>query len=158
VKLRLRRRTVWTIAIAVAAVAVVSLLVLVGLGLLVLPGENPAPYTVKELVVTILQGTTSSGQGWFGSSPQNYTYPAFPSTFAPGSTFLFRWTFSNFDSSSHNITSVTAGGPFSVVSVSPGLPNTVPRGADAAKLAITIQVPDQAGGSGVVMLTINAVS
>jgi hypothetical protein len=154
-KLRLRRRTIWTMAIGAVTALVVVLLVLIGLGILIIPGTTPAPYTVSGVVVTIIQGTTSSGGGWFGSSPQNYSSLG---AFAPGSTFVFPWTFSNFDTTSHNITSVTAAPPFSVVSVSPSLPNQVPRGADSARLEITVRVPNDGGGSGVLMLTVSAVA
>jgi hypothetical protein len=138
----------------VAAAVVVVLLVLIGLGILAPLGPPAGQYTVQGVTIQLVQGTNPGGGGWFGNNTQTIGAPTYPATFTAGSSFQLRWTFSNFDTSGHNITSVTAAPPFSVVSVSPALPAYVSPHADNAYLLITLSVPNSAGGSGAVTLTV----
>jgi hypothetical protein len=152
-----KRNRIWTIAVAAATAVVVVLLVLIGVGILIIPGVNSTPtYTVDSISWTILQGTTSVGSGWFGPSHFNSTGPPYPATVTAGKDFEVSIQFSNFDTTTHNITSIYAQVPFKVTGTIPALPIRVPPSEDSARITITVQAPDQSGGSGILNLTVNA--
>jgi hypothetical protein len=156
VKLFGPRRTLWTLAVLAGTALVVALLVLIGLGILIIPGVNATPtYTVESIHWTILQGKTETGLGWFGPSQFNSTGPPYPSTVTAGTRFQISVGLSNFDNVSHTIYSVTTPGPYAVSSVSPVTPINVPPSEDSTRLSITVTAPNQAGGSGILYLTID---
>lgn len=154
-KLRIRRKTLWTIAVAAVTGLVVVLLVLIAIGILVLPATSPAPVTVTEVRWTILEGTTASGLGWFGESQFNYTN-GFPVNETAGGSMTLSVTLTNLDTLNHTIYSVLAMPPFNVSSVQPEVPRVIPHSVDNALFQITVSVPNDPGHSLVLQLTVNA--
>ncbi len=157
-KLRIQRRSIWTIALVAATALVVALLILIGLGILVIPGVNspPGTYTVTSIEWHVIEGTTSDGQGWFGPQYFNSTGPPYPAAVTAGGHFQVSVQFSNFDTSAHNITTVYTTPPFAVDGVTPSVPIRVPPATDSARITITVTAPDVSGGSGVLFLTVDA--
>ena len=152
----LRRSTFWTVAIGTAASVVVVLLVLIGIGVLVLPSSPTAPVRITEVRWTILQGTTTSGIGWFGPSQFNYTTNGFPTNETPGGSLSLAVTLANFDTQNHTVYSVVAVSPFDVSAVHPTVPRMVPHGDDNALFQVVVTVPNQPGLSLSLQLTIDA--
>jgi hypothetical protein len=156
---KIRRRTVWTIAVAVVATVLVILLILIAAGALVVPGAAPpSPVTVTSVQYTILQGTNASGNGWFGPNVVTYSGPAngFPVKLSPGAQFTEWFTIINFDSSPHTVYSVAVQAPFTFVQSSPGLPQTLKALQDDADLEIFLTAPSTAGATGTLFITIDA--
>jgi hypothetical protein len=154
-KLRIRRKTLWTLAVGAATGLVVLLLILIAIGVLVLPAASPASVTVTEVRWTILQGTTSSGLAWFGQGQFNYTN-GFPVNETAGGSMTLSVSLTNLDTLNHTIYSVVAMPPFNVSSVQPAVPRVVPHSVDNALFQITVSVPDDPGRSLVLQLTVNA--
>lgn len=154
---RMPRRKLISIATAAVASLVVLLLILIGLGYLVLPSASPATVTVSKVEWHVLQGTTSTGMGWFGNSSFNYTKSnGFPLKVQAGHSFGLPWTTSNFDSSAHSVYSVELNTPFKLDGSRPALPVNATAGEDDVVFEFTIGVPSSATGPIVLDITINA--
>jgi hypothetical protein len=158
-KLRIRRRTAWTIAVGVAATVLVVLLILIAAGVLVVPGTGaPAPVNVSSVQFKILQGTNVSGNGWFGPSVITYTGLAngYPFQVAPGGGFSVPITFENYDSMPHTLYSISVAGPFTFAGSSPTLPQTLRAYQDDAYLMIDVTAPSTSGVTLSLFIEINA--
>ena len=157
--MKVRRRTLWSIAVGVTAAVLVVLLVLIWYGVLVLPGAPaPAPVSVTSAQFTLLQGTNASGNGWFGPSAFSYSgvVNGYPVNVAPGGTFSISVTWTNYDSSAHTIYSISVAAPFTFVRSSPSLPATLYGLEDDAFMQIYVSAPNSAGLSLSVYVTVNA--
>lgn len=158
---RARRRFLGALVLA-AAVVVALLLVLISLGYLVLPSASPAPVNIVRTHYTILEGTSASGQYWFGldgNFSDQLTYPDFdgyPANLTPGGTFGVPIVLWNNDTVNHTIYSVGVNAPFVLVRSDPALPIVVPTGVDDASFVFTVRVPNQPGASLGLDLTIDA--
>jgi hypothetical protein len=150
------RSTLWTLLIAIAAVLVGTLLLLAALGYLAFPTSSAPSYVVTGARIILVEGTTSNGQGWFGPNPTNLTGPPFPLEVSPGATFTLTWTFSNFDGKAHTVSSISVAAPFALVSVTPTVPSQVPPYIDSGAYLLTLRAPSSPGGSGEVVLTVDA--
>lgn len=158
--MKVRRRTLWTIAVAVTAAVLVALLVLISIGVLVLPGAPaPAPVSVTSAQFTLLQGTNASGNGWFGPSSFSYSgvVNGYPFSVAPGATFSISVTWTNYDSNPHTIYSISVAAPFAFVRSSPSVPATLYGLEDDAFMQIYVTAPNSPGASLSVFLTVNAI-
>lgn len=156
----MRRRTrsrLLGVAVGVAAIVVATLFVLIALGYLALPSTPSPKVSLTGVRWTIVQGTTSSGIGWFGPSQFNYsTADGYPIEIALGGTVSIPWSFSNYDSVNRTIYSVVVAAPFTFVSCHPGLPVSVPSGTDDGFVGITVRAPNGAGQSVELNLTLDA--
>ena len=124
---RRRARLLWTLVAAVAGL-VVLLVALVGFGYLRLPSAPPPSVTVSQVDWTVLEGTTSSGVGWFGNSSFNYSLAeGFPLTVAAGSSFSVVWTTMNWDISPHTVSYVAVSSPFTLDRSTPAFRSPRPR-------------------------------
>jgi hypothetical protein len=124
-----RRTLIWTTLFAIAATALLVVLTLIALGYLVLPGPAPAKLSVSEVEWTIIQGNTSSGQGWFG--PNQFVWNAsdgYPLSIHAGVAFTIPWSPPNFDSQPHTIYTIIVNSPFQWLESQsrPPLPYSVP--------------------------------
>jgi|SRR5271157_857010 len=143
---RWTRRRVLNLGLAIGAVVVVILLLLVAFGYLAVPSSSVGQVTLYEIRWTVHQGTTSSGQGWFGPSQFNYSLAdGYPVKVAPGETLTIPWAFSNYDVTNHTIIAILVGAPFTFVRTLPALPAVVPSGTDDAFLSVAIRAPSIAG-------------
>ena len=157
--MKIKRKHLWTIGVAAVAAVLVVLLVLIGVGDLQLPGAaSPAKVNVTAVQITILQGLTANGSGWFGQSTYEYTGPAngYPFQVAPGSSFWIPIELENYDTNPHTIYSIAAGAPFTFSSSSPALPATLRALQDDAFLEVYVNAPSSPGSSLMLYLTINA--
>lgn len=158
---RARRRLLGSLVLA-AAVLVALLLVLISLGYLVLPSASPASVNIVRTHYSILEGTSASGQYWFGldgNFSDQLTYPDFdgyPANLPPGGTFGVPIVLWNNDSVNHTIYSVSVNAPFELVRSDPALPIVVPTGVDDASFVFTVRVPNQPGASLGLSVTIDA--
>jgi hypothetical protein len=155
----LRRRQIWTIGVAAAVTVLAVLLILIAAGVLVLPGTAaPTPVSVISVQFTILQGTNSSGNPWFGPSMFSYTGLAngYPFSVAPGGGFSVPVTFENYDDAPHTLYSIDVQSPFLFAGSSPTLPQTLRALQDDAYLLIYVTAPSTAGASLTLFVTINA--
>jgi hypothetical protein len=160
VKIRLRRRTLWTIAVGVAATVLVVLLILIAAGVLVVPGTaSPSPVSVSSVQFTIEQGTNKSGNGWFGPNTITYTGLAngYPFRVAPGDGFSVPITFENYDSAPHTLYNITVQPPFAFAGSSPTLPQTLRAYQDDAYLLIDVTAPSAPGATLTLFIFINAI-
>ncbi len=157
VKRKWTRGRLLALGVVIAAVAVSALLVGIGLGYLVLPGQS------KNVVVAgasrwIAQGTTSSGRLWFGPSLVSFNATnGFPLTVPVGGSFSLVVQISNFDNQTHTIYFATANSPFTILSISPGLPNAIPASVDDASFVVDLGVGGSAGTYDL-NLTLNALA
>ncbi len=152
---RRRARFLWSLVAAVAGL-VVLLVALVGFGYLRLPSAPPPSVTVSQVDWTVLEGTTSTGIGWFGNSSFNYTLAeGFPLAVTAGSSFSVVWTTMNWDSSPHTVSYVAVSSPFTLERSTPGVPITAAAGDDDVGFSFTIGVPSSASGSYVLDVTVN---
>ncbi len=134
----------------------ILLVALIGLGTLRLPSAPPSSVTVSQVDWTILEGTTSTGHGWFGPGSFNSTVSdGFPLTVAAGGSFVVAWAPVNLDVSPHTVSYASVNAPFTVDGTAPGLPCTVPVGDDPTPFGFTIGVPTSASGAYVLDITLN---
>ncbi len=151
---RRRARFLWTL-VAVVAGLVVLLGALVGVGYLRLPSAPPPSVTVSQVDWTVLEGTTSKGVGWFGSSSFNYSLAeGFPLTVTAGSSFSVVWTTMNWDTAPHTVSSVSVSSPFTLDRSTPGVPITAAAGEDDVGFSFTVGVPSSASGAYVLDVTV----
>jgi len=152
VRPRTRQRLLrWGIVAAASVVAI--LLVLIGLGYLVLPSNSPADVTITAVHWTVLQGTTSSGQGWFGPSEFNYTDNGWPAQVTPGGSIAIPWSFSMYDTTNRTIYAILVGAPFSLRYCSPSLP-ILTGATDDGFVSVAVNVPSQGGLSAALSITV----
>jgi hypothetical protein len=125
-----RRTLLLTTLFAVAAGVLLILLSLIALGYLVLPGAPPPKLTVSEVQWTILQGTTSSGRGWFGPNETWNQSDGYPLVVREGHAFTVAWTPPNFDNQPHTVYTIFVNSPYEWLSGQslPPLPTSVPPG------------------------------
>jgi hypothetical protein len=157
-----RRRLLWAALYLVALSVLVVALVLVGLGDLRLPSSGHAgpAVTVSRVDWTVLEGTTSHGQGWFGPAEFNYT-PATgwqPPTFSAGTRLQVSWDLVNYDTTTQEIYSVTVGSPFELAGTGKGLPMVVNIGDDGNSLVLYITTPSSTSGTFPLDVTVNALN
>jgi hypothetical protein len=155
-----KKKLLWALLFVVVTVILISLLVLIGLGYLTLPKSAPANVTVTEVQFTVVQGTTSSGSGWFGPSTFVYGNNAgFPRTEPAGQSFGLPWAPQNFDTTPHTIYTVSVGNPgFCIASTHPALPDSVPPGDDGGQFEFSISIPSSASGTLSIEITIDALN
>jgi len=153
------RRHFWTILIAIGAAVLIVLLALIAFGVLTLPGKAPPTVTIARTQVQIVQGTTASGQPWFGPSVFNITGGAngYPISLSPGQNFSIWVILQNFDTQSHTLYSAQSLTPFTLAKTIPTLPATVTAGQDDAGLQLFLIAPSTPGSNLVLYVTINAV-
>jgi hypothetical protein len=137
---KIRRLYVIVAVVAVAAVAV---------GLVAnyeLTSTSLAQVTVTGGTVHIEEGTTPSGAGWIGPTPQNYSGEenGYPKSFAAGSTFTVSVRLLNVDDHDHSLDLVSVRAPFVLVSTDPSVPTSLPAGYDAS-LLLTLRAPSSEG-------------
>lgn len=144
--LRLTRRRFWQLAIGVATVVVVGLLVMIGLGVLVLPSTAPEKITISEVHWTIIQGTTSTGFGWFGPSERIANNSSgLPLRVTLGHSFTVLLPLTDLDSVNHTIQTVTVVSPFNVMGTSPSVPALVISGMDDFLISVTLGTSGASG-------------
>lgn len=154
----------WTVLLGAASAVVVVLVVLVAVGVLrsPLPSSSSGPsMTVSAVHWHILEGPAGSNlsTGWFGPSEFNYTASeGYPVSVGCGRTFTVALVISDLGGQSHTVygAGTFAGAPFSLVSVTPALPVTVPAGLDNAVFQFTFLAPSQSGESLPLNVTVNS--
>ena len=157
-----RRRLLWAALYLVALSVLVVALVLVGLGDLRLPSSGHAgpAVTVSRVDWTVLEGTTSHGQGWFGPAEFNYT-PATgwqPPTFSAGTRLQVSWDLVNYDNVTREIYSVTVGSPFELAGTGKGLPMVVTTGDEGNNLVLFVTTSPSTAGTFPLNIMVNAVT
>jgi hypothetical protein len=152
----MRRRALWTALFAIAIGVLVFLVVLIGIGYLRLPAASPGTVTISEIQWNIEQGTTGSGQGWFGPSQVNDSKPPLPLSYAAGSTFQISWSAFNRDNVAHTVYTVSTLPPFQYVGSTPSLAYTVPAGDDSAGFLLSFSTSGSTAGTYVLTITVNA--
>ncbi|MGA9839868.1 MAG: hypothetical protein WBF81_09435 [Thermoplasmata archaeon] len=162
--MKVNRRKLWTILVAIATAVVLVILGLIGAGVLVLPASGPpAPVTVTEVCVTVLQGQTSNGTGWFGSGSYclNGVANHYPYQQAAGTPVKIFLPILNYDSVTRTLWSVEVAAPFSFQFSLPPLPYNVtsytvnPEGIDGG-LAVQVLLPSTPGAVLVMHVTLDA--
>jgi apolipoprotein N-acyltransferase len=146
------------LAVLVVAIVVVALVALVAEGVLVLPSNSPARVTISYVHLEILEGNSSNGYPWFGPSSINYTSAeGYPIQVAPGGTWTVVWTFINFDDVTHTVSKVTTPTPlFTIGTIQPALPYSLPAGNDHGALAIDVTAPSTPGVTYSVTVVVDA--
>ena len=164
--MKVTRRRLRTIAVLAVAGALIVVLALIAAGILVLPSTGPpAPVTVTQVCVTVLEGTNSTGYGWFGPSSYCLSGVAdhYPYQQAAGSQVTMYLPTLNYNNVNETLYSVSVASPFTLVSTLPPLPYVVapisvnPEGIDGG-LAVMVLLPSTAGATLTMYVTVNALS
>jgi hypothetical protein len=152
-----RRQLLWTALFAIAVGVLVLLLVLIGVGYLRLPSAPAPTMTVSEVKWTVLQGTNSYGEAWFGRGVFNYT-PAtgWQTNYAAGSTFTVNWDITNYDNVDHTIYTVTVNAPFLIQKTGVPLPMNVMVGDEGNPLLLYVTTSGSQSGTFTLDITVNA--
>jgi hypothetical protein len=126
---------------------VVVLIVVVagGLGILsyLLLATPLAKVTVTGGSITFEEGQGAHGW-WFDPPHRSVNGSGYPLSLSGGGTFQVGVDLANSDATSHSVSSVEVGAPFSLVSVSVPLPATVPAFSDTS-LTLELKAPTSAG-------------
>jgi hypothetical protein len=138
-----RRRRLWIALIGAVGVIVVVLLLLIGTGVLDLTSSKKGTITVTGVEWALVQGTTTSGTGWFGPSPvyQNSSGGfGYPTTVGSGGSFQVRLSIYNHDDIDHSVSRIEVPSGWSVLSVTPGYGVPIGR-SDQSSVVVQLAAP-----------------
>lgn len=155
----MKRKLLWTTLLGTGIGVLVLLLVLIGIGYLRLPPAPQGTVSVSEIHWTLEEGTTASGQGWFGPSEVNQTSgQGLPQTYTSGTTFALSWSAFNRDNVSHTVYSISVLPPFSFGGAQPTLPGTVPAADDGFGFTFDFSTASSTTGTYILEVTVNCLS
>lgn len=105
-------------------------------------GSTPTGVVVDGFDLIVDYWTSNASDTGYLSSPE---CDGCPLNLTPGTAWAFTWDLTNRDSShAHNLTAVALGAPFSLLTLSPGLPVLLQPGSTVAVRA-TILLPSTPG-------------